>query len=55
MTDGKIKFWCSSCKYKFQRKAKPNMCPYCSKPTVEDDRSRGAEDLLREVSEIGRE
>ena len=45
----KAKFWCTSCKYKFQRKAQPNLCPYCGKPAVEQDVSKGAEDLLREV------
>lgn len=51
----KTKFWCASCKYKFERKFKPNLCPYCGKGNVEPDTSRGAEDLLREVSEIGRD
>ncbi|MEK6849011.1 MAG: hypothetical protein AABY01_00405 [Nanoarchaeota archaeon] len=49
----KNKFWCTSCKYKFERNLKPNLCPYCGKGAVEANLSRGAEDLLREVSQIG--
>ncbi|HSU72698.1 MAG TPA: hypothetical protein VLJ21_02520 [Candidatus Binatia bacterium] len=51
----KNKFWCPNCKYKFERKFKPNLCPYCGKGNVESDMRRGAEDLLKEVSEIAEE
>jgi len=51
----KNKFWCPDCKYKFERKFKPNLCPYCGKGHVEADKSRGAEDLLKEVSDLAEE
>lgn len=51
----KNKFWCTHCKYKFERKFQPNLCPYCGKNNVESDQRRGAEDLLKEVSEIAEE
>ncbi len=49
----KPKFWCTSCKFKFEMSKQPNLCPYCGKGAVEKDVSKGAEDLLREVSSIG--
>ena len=48
----KTKFLCTDCQYKFERKFKPNLCPFCGKGNVEPDKSKGAEDLLREVEEI---
>ncbi len=48
----KSKFWCTSCKYKFQRTSQPILCPYCGKKSVEQDLSKGAEDLLKEISDM---
>jgi len=44
----KIKFKCGSCNWKFARAQKPNMCPYCGKPSVVEDVTQAADDLLRE-------
>jgi len=45
------KYWCPSCKYRFSRTHKPNLCPFCGKEGIELDISQGAEDLLREVED----
>jgi len=45
-----IKYICTSCRYKFQRKASQAVekCPYCGKESVVVDSQLGAEKLIKE-------
>jgi len=45
----KNKYRCSSCNWKFSRNYKPNLCPYCGKPSVSEDESNTADDFLKDV------
>ncbi len=45
-----VKYICTSCKYKFSRKASQEVskCPYCGKTTIVVDNQLGADKLLKE-------
>jgi protein-arginine kinase activator protein McsA len=45
-----IKYVCTSCKYKFSRKASQQVekCPYCSKESVVLDSAMGADKLIKD-------
>ncbi len=48
-----IKYICTSCRYKFSRKASQQVtkCPYCSKETIVVDSQLGADNLLKESTD----
>ena len=52
----KERFLCTSCNYKFKRSVQPKSCPFCGKlKTVDIDISRGAQDILDEISDMEKE
>jgi predicted RNA-binding Zn-ribbon protein involved in translation (DUF1610 family) len=48
-----IKYICSSCKYKFQRKATQEVtkCPYCGKESIVLDSQLGAENIIKQATD----
>ncbi len=46
----KFHFYCRVCRWKFQAKSLPKLCPYCGRTaTCEEDTSKGAQDIIDEV------
>lgn len=53
LSEKMIKYVCTSCKYKFSRKASQDVqkCPYCSKDTIVVDSALGANNLIKDATD----
>jgi len=50
----KKKYRCSSCNWKFSRNYRPGLCPYCGRATVEEAEDESADNMVKEVENLGK-
>jgi len=50
----KKKYRCAACNWKFSRNFQPTLCPYCGREAVEEEPIQEANNIVREVEDLGK-